>query len=196
MQAISSADFTARAKRFRWGLSGKANRVTDSGELTASNWLAAGHYDRFVAEDHFLYVRASAEHDPFKDIDLRTAAGGGYGFQLAETDRANASVRGGLDYIVIDHIDNPNEHYPALGWGFKLTYKLDGTDRQLFHDDDGFWDLHDLARVTFRSRTGLRLPLVGNLTANFQLNLDWDSKPAEGRKPTDTTLLIGLGYTF
>jgi hypothetical protein len=34
------------------------------------------------------------------------------------------------------------------------------------------------------------------VTATLQVNLDWDRKPAEGRKPTDTTVLLGLGYAF
>ena len=34
------------------------------------------------------------------------------------------------------------------------------------------------------------------LNASAQVNLDWDRDPAPGRKALDTTLLLGLGYTW
>jgi len=195
-RSYADVDYTVRGKRYRWSLSGKANRVTDSGQETAANWLAGGNYDRFIAEDRFLYLRTSVERDRFKDLNLRTALGGGYGLQLIENERTNVSLRGGLDYVVVDRTTSPNERYPALGWGFKASHRFDGAGSEVFHEDEGFWNLRDTMQVTFRSRTGLRVPLVDSLTATLQLNFDWESEPAEGRKPADTTVLLGLGYTF
>lgn len=195
-RTYGDADYTVRAKQYRWSLSGKANRVTDSGQETASNWLAGGNYDRFITDDRFLYLRASAERDRFKDVDLRTALGSGYGVQLIEDDRTDAALRGGLDYVVVDRFANPNERYPALGWGFKASHKLSGAPSAVFHEHDGFWNLRETGHITIRSRTGLRVPLMSNLTATLQVNVDWDREPAEGRNPADATALLGLGYTF
>jgi len=195
-RTYGDADYTVRGKQYRWSLSGKANRVTDSGQKTASNWLAGGDYDRFISEDRFLYLRASAERDRFKDVELRSALGGGYGVQLIEDERTKASLRGGLDYVVVDRIANPNERYPALGWGVKASHKFNGAGSEVFHEHDGFWNLRDREHVTIRSRTGLRVPLVSNLTATLQVNFDWDRKPADDLKPADTTVVLGLGYTF
>lgn len=195
-RVYGDVDYTVRGKQYRWGVSGKANRVTDSGQETASNWLAGANYDRFVAEDRFVYLRASFERDRFKDVDLRTAVGGGYGLQLIEDERTNVSLRGGLDYVVVDRTASPNERYPALGWGVKANHKLGGEGSEVFHEDEGFWNLRETGHVTVRSRTGLRMPLVNSLAATLQVNFDWEREPAEGRKPADVTVLLGLGYTF
>ena len=50
--------------------------------------------------------------------------------------------------------------------------------------------------MNVRSRSGLRVPFVSGLVASLQLNLDWDSEPASGRRSTDATWLIGLGYAW
>jgi putative salt-induced outer membrane protein YdiY len=195
-RTYADADYSVRGKRYRWSFSGKANRVTDSGQETASNWLTSGDFDRFVAADRFLYARASAEHDPFKDIDLRTAVGGGYGYQFVENQKTKVSLRGGLDYVVVDRATSPNERYPALGWGFKSSHQFDGSGSEAFHEHDGYWNFRNGGDITIRSRTGLRVPLLDGLTATAQVNVEWDRTPAEGRKSTDTTSVLGLGYTF
>ncbi|HLS56280.1 MAG TPA: DUF481 domain-containing protein, partial [Zeimonas sp.] len=73
-------------------------------------------------------------------------------------------------------------------------HRIDTLSAELFHDQQGFLNLDDPSQVTIRSRSGLRIPFVSGLTASLQLNLDWDSEPASGRRGTDVTWLIGLGY--
>jgi hypothetical protein len=189
-------EFTGRARAYRYTVSGKAERREDA--LAGSNlaWLASGNYDRFVAERRFLYVRGSLEHDRAKDIDRRSALGGGYGAQLVESERLNVSLRGGLDTVAVERSAAPDERYPALGWAFKADAKPWGAPLQAFHEHEGFWNLEDTAQLFVRSKTGLRMPLVARLSATAQLNVDWERRPAPGRKAADTTLLLGLDYSW
>lgn len=190
------ADLTARARGYRWSLSGKIEQREDPvlGDNTA--WLAGGNYDHFFDKRRFAYARTSVEHDESKDIDLRTALGAGYGVQLYETPRAQLSVRAGLDYVTVERIAGPNEGYPAAGWGVKASFRPRGPNLELFHEQDGFWNLEDTDAVIVRSKTGLRMPLVARLNASVQVNVDWERRPAPGRAATDRTLLLGLDYTW
>jgi len=190
------AEYTARAKKYRYTLGGKANRSRDFGVQTSSNWLLTGNYDWFLDKRLFRYLRSSLEHDRFKDIDRRVTIGGGYGLQLVENDRTNASVRGGLDYVRVNRRALPNEEYPALGWGFRVSHHLNTANIELFHEHDGYWNLDDTYQITLRSRTGLRVPIAKKLNASAQINVDWERQPAPGRKPTDSTLLFGMGYEW
>lgn len=192
----ADAGFTARAKRYRYGLSGEVNRSSDSGQLSASNWLVSGHYDRYLEDDHFVYGRGSLQHDQFKDIRLRRTVGGGFGADLIETAHMGLTLRGGVDQVNVEHLGSPNESYAALGWGVHATYRFGGKGPELFHDQDGFWNLQNRSHVTILSRTGLRVPLSDNLSASVQLNVDWDRKPVPGTKPTDSTLLLGGAYSW
>jgi len=190
------ADFTARAKDYRYSLSGRVDRRSEPPADSNTAWLAGANYDRFLDARQFAYVRASLEHDRSKDIDSRAAAGAGYGVQLIENPAANVSVRGGLDYVTVDRCFGAREEYPALGWGIKAAFTPWGPRLQLFHEQDGFWNLEDSDVVVVRSKTGVRLPLVERLNATAQLNVDWERQPAAGRVSTDSTLLLGVDYAF
>lgn len=190
------ADFTARAREYRYELNAKANRTEDSGNLTNSNWLAGGDYDRFLDPRHFLYGRTSVEHDEFKGIDRRDVVGGGYGLQLIDKPQTQFSVRGGIDFVKVRHIDTGDEQYPSLGWGIKFSHKLESYRAELFHEQDGFWNITDSSQISLRTRSGLRVPLMAGITATSQLNVDWERRPEPGRKATDSMLLFGLGYEW
>lgn len=193
----ADAQLTARARDYRYNLGGRMNQQRDFGVRTASNWATDGNYDWFLeGEKQFRYVRGSLEHDRFKDIDLRSTAGGGYGLQLVEDNRSNVSIRGGLDYVVIDHYAAGNESYPALGWGVKASHRLRKYNVELFHEQDGFQQIAKGSNMTLRTRTGLRAPIAAGINASIQLNLDWEKNPAPGRKSTDSALLVGLGYDW
>lgn len=195
-QLHADALFTARAREYRYELSGRIDRRSAPSAQTESAWLAGANYDRFLDQRQFLYGRASLEHDEAKDIDARTTLGTGYGVQLVESAAASLSLRGGLDYVVVERFIAPREQYPALGWGIRAGYKPFGAALELFHEQEGFWNLEDTDVVTLRSKTGVRVPLVDRFNATAQLNVDWERRPAPGRASTDSTLLLGVDYSF
>lgn len=122
--------------------------------------------------------------------------GAGYGAQLVDAPRVSASLRGGVDYVVVERSVAEDERYPALGWAFKAEASPWGERLRAFHEHEGFWNLHDSTQLFVRSKTGVRMPLVSRLSATAQLNVDWERRPAPGRKATDTTLLLGLDYAW
>jgi hypothetical protein len=189
-------NFTARARRYRYDLSGRIERRSEPLSDSNTAWLAGANYDRFLDARHFAYVRGSLEHDRAKDVDYRAAAGAGYGLQLLDTPAANVSVRGGLDYVAVERIFGARDEYPAFGWGVKAVVSPWGLRAQLFHEQDGFWNLDDSDVVVVRSKSGLRLPLIERLNATAQLNVDWERSPAPGRVATDSTLLLGVDYVY
>lgn len=195
-QNYLEGELTARSRDYRYTIGGKVADSSDAGRQVASSWLVAGNYDLFLSEKRFLYLRGSRESDRFKGIYRRSTVGTGYGFQFIETLRINVSLRGGIDYVTLHRISGETEDYPAFGWGVRATYKLSDRGTELFHEQDGFQNLNNTRQITVRSRSGLRVPLFSGLNMSVQLNVDWDREPSDGRKPTDTTLLFGLGYAW
>lgn len=195
-RAYAEGDLDARALDWRYALNAKLRHERTDQATSASNWLVGGNFDRFLDDRRFAYLRGSLERDRFRDIASRAAVGAGVGLQVVQTGRAKLSVRGGLDAIDVRRIAGADESWPALGWGANVGYRLDTWSAELFHDQQGFLNLDDLSQVTLRSRSGLRLPFASGLTASLQLNLDWDSQPAPGRRGTDATWLVGLGYAW
>ena len=188
-------EFNARKKFSRYHLGGKLERRREQNREVASAARTDANYDRFLdGQKHFRYIRGSAERDRFKDIRLRGTVGAGYGWQLVETEETFLSLRLGPDLVVLNRIVGKDESYPALGWGVQYSQWLWARRLQAFHDQVGFWNLSDRGAVSLRTKTGLRVPIAGGLNASAQLNADWERKPTPGRKPTDLTWLLGLGY--
>jgi len=193
-RVYAQGELTARTRAYRIALALKAERSSDSGQQTASNWLGDVSLDRFIDDKRFYYGRASLENNRYTDLSLRSTLGGGYGFQFYETQRTKLSLRGGLDYVTIDRRTGEDDSYPAAGWGLKFSHLLQAYPVELFHEHDGFISLKDTDSMTLRSRSGLRMPIADGLNASLQLNADWERSPAPGRKSTDTTMLLGLTY--
>lgn len=190
------AAFNARAKDHRYGLTGRADEARNSDETITSNWRLSGHYDYFLAPKRFLYGRGFLERDRFRDISLRTSAGAGYGWQLYDSERTQLAIRTGVDAVSTKHNDGSRDSYPAFGWGLQYSHKLWKRKVELFHTQDGFWDLRHTDQVTLNTSSGLRIPLESGMTANAQLDLNWERSPPPGVKSVDTTWLLGLGYEW
>lgn len=191
------AALKARARTYRYAVRGSVNQASLGGSTVTSNWILSAHIDRFVVDrSHFQYLRGSLQRDRFKDVRLKTTAGAGYGWQLLATDVTRLSLRGGLDLVAVDRYTTANQRYPALGWGVDFSRWLWEHRVKLFHVQDGYWNLSHRGDVTLRTRTGLRVPIAEGLLANAEVDVDWDRRPPPGVKPTDTTVLFGLGYEW
>ncbi len=127
---------------------------------------------------------------------LRSAVGAGHGWQLVDNADTSLSLRTGLDYVVINHIDASDESFPALGLGVKYRHRLFGRRVEVFHEQDGYWNLESTDDLALISRTGLRLPILPGLYTTTQVNLNLDNDPPPEREALDVMLLFGVGYEW
>lgn len=186
----------ARARDNRYTLGGQTRRTEDRGQQTESNWLLVMKYDHFMTEKWYAYANGNFENDKFKDIRLRSTLGAGSGYQFLESPRTNLSLEGGLTYVNTDYDLGLDEDYPAGRWALKFDHYLFETRTHLFHNHEAYVDVEDSENIFVRSQTGLRFPLIRQLNATAQYNLDRDNQPAPGRDKTDRTLLLTLGYSW
>lgn len=189
-------DFEGAGKSARFSIALRADQEKFRDSDSKSRWRASGDYDRFITQNRFLYGRTSFERDSFADVRLRASAGVGHGWQLIQSRDTKLSLRSGLDYVVIKHFDAARERYPALGWGIKFSHRLFGRRVQVFHEQEGYWNLGNTDDLTLISRTGMRLPILPGVHTTTQLNLDWDWDPSEQREPLDASLMFGVGYEW
>ncbi len=189
-------ELRARAKAYSYGISFQAEQKEESGDTTAQNYWLGGRYNRVIDDRRFSYVRGSAQNDEFIDIRLRTAVGAGLGWKFFDTDKAHLSLLGGLEYVAVDRKDGFSESFPALGWGVDYRQWVWADRLELFFNQTGFSSLTGTGDISFRTRTGVRIPLGSNLSANAQVNYDYEGDPGPDRDQTDVQMLLGLGYDF
>ena len=192
----ADAEMVVRARDYRWTLGGELDEASVDKKKADDSRRAYGSYDSFFNNKEFLFAHGQLQNDRFRDIDLRTVVGGGYGYQIRDTETTRFSVKAGLDMVDLDRYNAPRERFAALGWHIDVVHKLARSDIEAFHVQDGYRGLSEAASVMIQTRTGLRFPLNNGLYAMTQLNLDWESDPAPGRRQTDTKLMMGLGYAY
>ena len=190
----TDAEVIARKGKNRYTAGGRANYATDHGTETESNATVYAKYDRFLTRKWYLYANTSFENDKFKDLQLRSTAGVGTGYQFFDTERTTLSLEGGLEYVHTDFYTQPTDQYPAARVSTRFTYWVWQDLMQFFHDSSAYMSLESPANAFARTQTGLRFPLRDNFLATAQLNVDWDGNPAPGRDNVDQTAILSLGY--
>ncbi len=189
-------ELSARTKKNRFTIGSIYNRSEDAGDTTDANILGYGKYDYFFTKKLYSLINLSLEKNRFKDLNLRTTAGAGIGYQVFESSPKNLSFETGINYIKEDFkVANDNES-PAFRWAvFYDVYLLPDT-LQLFHDHVIFVNLDYGENILIRSRTGLKVPATKKLYISIQVNFDWDNTPPENKERKDTTYIVGLGWTL
>src|SRR4029077_1732853 len=93
----------ARKGDDRYTAGGSFNRTTDRGVETASNAHLYAKYDHFFTKKWYTTINATAEHDPFADIELRTTAGIGIGYQALASARTKLALESGVGDVETTH---------------------------------------------------------------------------------------------
>lgn len=195
-QLHADAEITVLARDYRYTLGGEFDQASIEQIKADDSRRAYGSYDSFFSKKEFLFAHGQLQQDRFRDIDLRTVIGAGYGYQFYDSETTRLSFKGGVDMVDLDRYVASSERFPALGWHIDFQHKLSGSDIELFHVQDGYRGLSQAASVLIQTRTGFRFPVNSGFYAMTQVNLDWESDPAPGRRQTDTKLLVGLGYAY
>ena len=190
------AEVIARTLKNRYTAGIAVNEGKTSGVKSESNSLAYLKYDRFLTTKWYAYVNGSAEQDRFKDIDSRTIAGAGSGYQFIDTDRTNLSLEGGLSDVRTDFDRGSDEDYAALRWALKFEHYLFKSQVQFFHQHEALLSINEPQKLLVKSMTGLRMPIADKIRTALQYNVDWENEPAPGRVHTDRAVLLTLGYEF
>jgi len=188
------AELVARKGDDRFTVGGAFNRTTDRGVETASNARLYAKYDHFFTQKWYSTINATFEHDPFADIELRTTAGLGIGYQVIASARTNLALESGVDYVDTRHYQLPTEQYPALRLALKFDSYLIPDRLQFFQGSEVYLARGEDEPSFARTQTGLRVPLWRNFLATLQYNLDWNSHPPPGFESTDRMLLLTVGY--
>lgn len=189
-------DVGVRQQENRYSFGAAVNRARTVGVETARNWTSTMRYDRFLSRRMFVNGSSIFTHDPFRDLDLRTALGVGLGYQVVETAVARLSVEGGAGYVRQNFDATPDDSYSALREAATLEVLLAAKRVVLFHQHDGYFGVTGDDNLFLKAQNGIRLALVAGFVATAQVDVDYDRSPAPGRRSTDRTFALTFGYRF
>ena len=184
-------------------LYGEFHKEFSKNKLSKDNALGKATYKRFLTKKWFAFGNVTAQMDKFADLDLLGNAAAGPGYQFYRSRELNLSALIGPAYVYEkytkpqSYLDGKSQRTYFAGYG-GLDFDMWFFDKffQIFHHDDFLYDFRDSDNWGFRTRTGIRIPMVMKLFASFQFNYDYDNQPADGKKKADQSWIFGLGWAF
>jgi putative salt-induced outer membrane protein YdiY len=191
-----SSDVIARGAADRYTVSAIATHANDRGVETARNWSLTGKYDRFLTSRLFANANANFTNDRFRDIDLRTALGAGLGYQILETARTNLTADAGPAWVNENFTSIADDSYTAFHESAGLQVQLLPGRMQVFHLHDGYFGVSGDNKMFIRTQNGVRVGLAAGFVTTIQEDVDYDRRPSPGRRQTDRTFSLTLGYRF
>jgi putative salt-induced outer membrane protein YdiY len=153
-------------------------------------------YDLFISDKWFLRSTLGWESDFFQDLKRRGIFGGGVGYQFFDTELMRLAVEGGVAYVSEQYLADDDRRSVALRAGTDFSAKINSFGLQFFHRNVflQMFDQNDDWRL--QSETGFRLPIIGSLSAQAKLKLDYANIPSEDAKSLDRTWIFGVNYNW
>lgn len=171
------------------------NQTRDVTETTANALRGGGRYEIGLTSRLSAFGFADFEHNEIQLLDLRAVLGGGWGYWLKKSERAQLQVFGGGAYNRESFATGLRRDSGEVLLGEDLTLKL--SDRVLLKERLQFFpNLTDRGeyRITFDSSLSTKLTnwLSWNVTASNR----YLSNPVTGAKNNDLLLTTGVGIAF
>ncbi len=170
------------------------NNAQENDRESLDNTKLLLKYDRFSTEKLYWNANTTFFQDKFKDLDLRTSAGLGVGYEFWVEPRRNLSVESGINYVNENFLSKNDSDYAAFRWNLKFDHLLYRGPAKFFHKHEGLVNLSDSENLKINAQTGVSVPIGKQLEVSTQLNVDFDNVPTLGKEQTDLQYLIGIGY--
>lgn len=166
-------------------------------QTTRNMWRGSYQYDQFFTDQWFATGNAFYEEDEFRDIDQRTSAGLGMGYQFLETTYLNLLGKGTVNYVDEQFSTGLKRTRPAFLWNLDFAWKFNDKGMEFFHRHAVLQSFKSNGDYEINSLTGLKYPINGHFSSVVQLQLDYDNLPADANiEKEDRKWSIGVDYSW
>ncbi len=200
---VVNLDLSRLTERNKTSLSAAVNearsRVDGVDNTTSGKWSVAGQYDHNITPVWFGLGKLGFERDRVIDLSLRTLSSVGLGYHLVRSQDHTVDVFGGLSYsrerYGVDKTisDDTGRRFSstAILLGQETSHKL--TDTVFFKQRLEFYNgISGQLDKLIRFNASLNVAMTKTLSLSVSLIDTYNSRPAEGQKKNDASLLTGV----
>ncbi len=180
-----------------WYRTGRQKDQNTGVTSTSERRLGAGlKYDYFMAEKAYWYANMLAEKNAIAALDLRFVAGLGLGWQFIENATTNLNAEAGLSWFSENYSNGTSSvDEIAARAAFHFDHKFDEV-HSMFDDTEFFKIFGDPRDYLVKTKGGFRQNFSASFFAQEWAEFYWDPTPAAGKKRTDVTYFVGVGWNF
>ncbi len=134
------------------------------------------------------------ERDPIRELKQRYTLGLIGGRDIFKDASRSLTISGGLGYSD-EEIGGSTQSGAVALWTLAYKHTLWGGVN-FFHNHKLTHQLYGVDNTITKTNTGFRFDLLTDLYATVSLRYDYETKPATNTSKDDSTLLMGVGYSF
>lgn len=187
--------FQVKTRRHRFTADAKFNYGESGGDTTVRNGTGLLKYDFFLTDKIYTYAAALLQRDDFANLNLRTTQGLGLGYQFYDTRRTNFFIEAGISYYNEDVMVGDDTSGASGRWSISFDHEIIPRWLRVFHFQEGYYT-PDSSSWYWRADQGLRVPLLRDIYALFEVDYRYNSKPGDGKKNSDVYVILGLSYEY
>jgi putative salt-induced outer membrane protein YdiY len=151
-------------------------------------------YNWLFADPWYAGASLILERDPIRELDHRYTPGLLLGRDIFDETNRFLTFSLGVGYTD-EEIAGTSESGAVGLWNLRYTQKFfDGMD--FFHTQNFTRQLYGEDNTIFKTNTGFRFDIYDGLYASLSLRYDYETEPAAGASKDDSTLAMGVGYSF
>jgi putative salt-induced outer membrane protein YdiY len=189
-----TADPTRKTEKDRIAVNYASLLTEQDGESTANAHMAGVRYDRYIAQNLFVYGAFGWQKDGKASLDYRYRSGGGLGYDYQPAEHTIFTFMGGVSGFREKYEGLENNSEAEGDFGVEMTSKV--LDPFELKARTRFAPVFSGGRYFSTVGAGIGAPLFGRLNWGFEVLNLYDSKPPEGIEKNDFRLLTTLGWTF
>jgi putative salt-induced outer membrane protein len=175
-------------------------------ETTANLTNAGLRYDHNLNPRTFAFGTLDFNTNALQDLDLRTIAGGGFGWHAIAKPVQQLDILGGVVWTHesyssvgpptdVNFIPALTNSFAALDFGQQYTRKL-GAGSSFTEQAYIFPDLNDISQYRFTVVAGLNTKIKSFLSWQTTFSDIYVTDPQAGTKDNDVIFTTGLGFNF
>lgn len=182
----------AEGEDWRLNMLGRADYQETSNVVVREQYRFSAEPNYKFNERGYVYGLGQYEQDRFQGFHARYSLSGGVGYSVLTGDEAKLSVKAGPAWrhtrLVTGMQESVLAGLASVDIKLKLTPTIQLTEAASAYVDE--------ERSTLFSVAALDSQLIGKLKARLSYTVQYESNPALGRAPTDTTSRLTLVYGF
>ncbi len=191
-------ELRVRGKGVRYQLYGEFDRELSNSRTTKNQWKAIGEYNHDLRDKWYIFTNLVTEGDTKKDLKIRATGSVGPGYRIFDSEELNLSLEAGPGVTVErwDSEDREDDEYSVARWGVNYDQYVYRRFVQLFHRQNGIWNLETTSDYVWTTRSGVNFDLTKNLRSTVGFNYEYDNDAPRDRKKKDSKLFTTIGYKW
>jgi len=153
------------------------------------------NYNWLFNDPWFFSAGLSFERDPIRELDGRAVLTAGMGRDIWNTPRITLNIQLAAG-LITEEISNTSDESSVLQWALRYRQDLFNEDLEIYHNDSIVYYIDGRDNTIYKTTTGLRYEITDLLYANFSVDYDYETQPAENANSEDLAVLFGFGVEF